>query len=409
MPVYEYVALDARGRKRAGIVDAESPTAARQKLREDGVFPTQVRESSQAAATSPSQRQSSFSGLFSRVGAKQLSIMTRQLSTLMGAGLPLVTALNILVPQTGHPKLQRVMAHVKDAIVEGNSLADALAMHPKVFPPLYLNMVRAGEASGAMELVLQRLADLAERQQQARSRVRKALVYPAFMTVFGAVILTVLLVFVVPSITTLFAQVNRVLPLPTRMLLGFSGFLRGWWWVMLLLLVAAVFFLLRMRRTDRGSLAMDRMMLAAPIWGGIALKLIVARFSRTLSSLLSNGVPMMASLEIVRAVAENRVVADALSTISAKVGEGSGLAKALAAENIFPEVAVQMIEVGEQSGEMENMLDKVADLYQGEAEEAIDSLTTLLEPFMILVMAAVVGFIVLAVLLPIAEMSSLAT
>lgn len=409
MPVYEYIALDTRGKRCSGIVDAESPTAARQKLREDGVYPTEVKESSQAASAARGERQSPFSGFFSRVGGKQLSITTRQLATLAGAGLPLVTALTILIPQTAHPKLKRVLAHVKDSIVEGNSLADSLAMHPKVFPPLYLNMVRAGEASGAMELVLTRLADLLERQRQSRARVQKAMVYPAFVMFFGSLILTVLLVWVVPSITSLFDQVNHALPVPTRILLSFSAFIRGYWWALVLAVAAAVFFLNRLRKTEKGKLSIDRFMLRVPIWGDILLKLIVARFSRTLGSLLANGVPMMSALEIVRAVTENQVASEALSTVASKVGEGMGLGKALTAEKVFPEVAVQMIEVGEQSGELEAMLEKVADLYQSEAEGSIDNLTTLLEPAMILLMAAVVGFIVLAVLLPIAEMSRLAT
>ena len=408
MPVFEYSALDAKGRKKSGIVDADSPVTARQKLREEGVFPVSVKETARTADGARTGSSAALSGLFSGVKPRFVSIMTRQLATLVGAGMPLVTALEILIPQTAHPRLQRVMAQVKDSIVEGSSLAQALGRHPKVFPPIYINMVRAGEASGALEIVLARLADLFERQENSRLRIKKAMVYPVVMMFLGSAVMVVLMVYIVPSITAIFEQVDRALPTPTRILLAVSSAIRSYWWLMAAAAAAAVAAVGRARGTEKGRLALDEAILKIPVAGGLVLKLAVARFSRTLGSLLANGVPMLSAMEIVKAVVENRVIQAVVSEAAVKIGEGRGLGESLGAAKVFPIVAVQMMGVGEQSGELEAMLENVADLYQGKAEAAIDSLTTLLEPIMILFMAVVVGFVVISILLPIFEMSQLA-
>lgn len=408
MPVFEYSALDGKGKKRVGIVDADSPVSARQKLRDGGLFPTAVKETAKAQDEGKSARSVSIPGLFGGVKTRSVSIMTRQLATLAGAGMPLVTALEILVPQTDNPRLKKVMAQVKDSIVEGNSLAQALSRHPKVFPPIYINMVRAGEASGALEIVLSRLADLFERQETSRLRIQKAMVYPVVMMFLGAAVMMVLMVYIVPSITAIFQEVDRALPTPTRILLGVSSAIRSFWWVIAAAIAGGVVMVNRARRTEKGRLYVDETILKIPILGGLVLKLATARFSRTLASLLANGVPMLSALEIVKAVVDNKVIQNVVATASEKVGEGRGLGESLQVSGIFPMVAVQMMGVGEQSGALEAMLEKVADLYQGEAEAAIDSMTTLLEPLMILCMAVVVGFVVISILLPIFEMSQLA-
>ncbi|MBI5844521.1 MAG: type II secretion system inner membrane protein GspF [Deltaproteobacteria bacterium] len=408
MPVFEYSALDGKGKKRTGIVDADSPFTARQKLRDDGLFPTGIKETAKTAEDGQSSKSIRIPGLFGGVKTRSVSIMTRQLATLAGAGMPLVTALEILVPQTDNPRLKKVMAQVKDCIVEGQSLAQALARHPKIFPSIYINMVRAGEASGALEIVLSRLADLFERQEASKLRVQKAMVYPVVMMFLGTAVMMVLMVYIVPSITAIFQEVDRALPTPTRILLGVSSAIRSFWWVMAAAIAAAAFMLNRARRTEKGRLYVDETILKIPILGGLVLKLAVARFSRTLGSLLANGVPMLAALEIVKAVVDNQVLRNMVAQASEKVGEGRGLGESLAAGGLFPVVAVQMMGVGEHSGALEAMLEKVADLYQGEAEAAIDSMTTLLEPVMILCMAVVVGFVVISILLPIFEMSQLA-
>jgi len=408
MPVFEYSALDGKGKKRTGIMDADSPFSARQKLREEGLFATSIKETSKTADEGRSAKSVSLPGFFGGVKTRSISIMTRQLATLAGAGMPLVTALEILVPQTDNPRLKKVMAQVKDSIVEGNSLAQALALHPKVFPPIYINMVRAGEASGALEIVLSRLADLFERQESSKQRIQKAMVYPVVMMFLGAAVMMVLMVYIVPSITAIFQEVDKALPTPTRILLGISSAIRSFWWVFAAAIAAGVIMFNRARKTETGRLFVDETVLKIPIMGGLVLKLAVAHFSRTLGSLLANGVPMLSALEIVKAVVDNQVLKNVVAGASEKVGEGRGLGESLQAAGVFPMVAVQMMGVGEQSGALEAMLEKVADLYQGEAEAAIDSMTTLLEPLMILCMAVVVGFVVISILLPIFEMSQLA-
>lgn len=408
MPVFEYNALDAKGKKKTGIVDADSPFAARQKLRDTGLFPTSVKETDKAQEEGKPSKSLSVPLGFGGVKTRSVAVMTRQLATLAGAGMPLVTALEILVPQTDNPRLKKVMAQVKDSIVEGLSLAQALGRHPKIFPPIYINMVRAGEASGALEIVLARLADLFERQEASKLRIQKAMVYPVVMMFLGAAVMMVLMVYIVPSITAIFQEVDRALPTPTRILLGVSSAIRSYWWVMAVLIAGGVIMVKRARESERGRLFVDETVLKIPIMGNLVLKLAVSRFARTLGSLLANGVPMLSALEIVKAVVDNQVLKNVVAQAAEKVGEGRGLGESLQQSGAFPVVAVQMMGVGEQSGELEAMLEKVADLYQGEAEAAIDSMTTLLEPLMILCMAVVVGFVVISILLPIFEMSQLA-
>jgi len=406
MPVYEYAALDAKGKSRSGIIDAESSFAARQKLRDTGMYPVDIRDAPQRSkAKEPGHF--SFARLFGRVRAKHVSIMTRQLSILVGAGLALVNALGALIPQTPDPALKRVLAQIKDAIVEGNSFGNALAMHPGVFPPLYVNMVRAGEASGAMEVVLERLADLSERQETLKRRIRSAMAYPVMMGVLGTVVLFVLITYIIPSITSVFEEMNQALPAITRMLIRSSEVARSYWWAFLLAFAAFFVLLVRLRGTPGGRSTTDRLVLGLPVAGPLVLKISVARFARTLGSLLQNGVSLIVSLDIVKNVVGNTVVAKVVEQASEEIGEGRALWEAVSKSELFPPICVQMIQVGEQSGELEAMLHKMADIYEQEAEASIMSMTSMLEPLMLVIMGAGVGIIVISILLPIFEMSQL--
>ncbi|MFH2097987.1 MAG: type II secretion system inner membrane protein GspF [Pseudomonadota bacterium] len=406
MPVYEYTALDSKGKKRSGIVDAESPFAARARLRDTGTFPVSLKEAPHAVE-GKSGKGFSVDEYFSRVRPSQVAVVTRQMSTLVGAGLPIVTALSILIPQMPNPRLKGVLAHVKDSIVEGQSFAQGLAAHPRVFSPLYVNMVRAGEASGAMEVVLEGLADLSEKTEANKSKVRQAMAYPMVMTVIGTLVLFILMVKIVPTITNLFEGVHQQLPAPTRLLLAISGVLKGYWWLLAIGVVLVVLGVQRFKRTPRGKLLWDRMILALPLFGPLALNMATGRFSRTLGALLKNGVPLLTALDITKNVLDNVVVRKVVEEASGEIGEGKSLAGALAPRNLFPPIAVQMIDVGEQSGQLEAMLLKVAELYEAEAEGTIQTMTTLLEPLLIVVMAVMVGFIVISILMPLFEMSQL--
>jgi len=406
MPVFEYTALDARGKTTSGIIDAEGSVAARQKLRSSGIFPVSIKETYEAA---PKKASKSFnlSGRFSRVKPVEVAMMTRQLATLIGAGFPLVSALDALVPQTKSHGFKKIITQIKDSIVEGNSFAQALSRYPATFSPLFINMVRAGETSGTLEIVLERLADITEKQQALMTRIQTALAYPMFMLVFGTIVLFILLIYIVPTFTSIFTDMHQALPTPTRLLIFLGNFFKSYWWIIFVILGMIWFLLNRAKKTEKGRLWFDKIMLALPVMGNAVKKLAVARFARTLGSLLENGVSMLVALDIVKNIAGNIIISEAIETGAIEVGKGQGLGAALSGRGIFPQLSIQMIQVGEQSGELEKMLTKIADVFENEVETSILRLTSYLEPVMILVMGMCVLFIVLSICLPIFEMNQL--
>jgi len=407
VPVFDYSALNSEGRKQKGIVEAGSVLMARQKLREAGVYPVDVKEA-QTGKKEAAAESGSWGGFFSRVSLKDVSIMTRQLSTLLGAGLPLIPSLNALIAQTGHAQLKTILAQIKDSVNEGNSLTASMIHFPNVFEPFYVNMARAGEASGTLNAILGRLADFYENQQALRTKVRSALAYPVLMFLIGSVVLLFLVSFVVPNITKIFQDMHQKLPAITVFLITISGFLKVYWWLVLLL-GAGAFMGSRyaIRKTAWGQYEWDRLKLKVPLLGSINQKIAVARFSRTLGTLLQSDVPLLTSLEIVRNIVNNRLIADEIHKTANEVEEGQSLSIPLARSGLFPPMAIEMISVGEQSGTLETMLFRIADAFEREVESNILMITSLLEPIMILTMGLLVGFIVVSVLLPIFEMNQL--
>jgi general secretion pathway protein F len=405
MPVYSYVGLSPEGKNVTGIIDADSPRAARLKLRKTGVFPTNVTETSVDARSPRASR--SISRLFERITPQELAVVTRQLSTLVSAGLPLVECLSALIDQVDTERMKRMLTQTRERVNEGSSLADALHEHPKLFSDLYVNMVRAGEASGALDVVLLRLADYTESTAELRSKLRSALTYPAIMFVFGGLLLFFLLSYVVPKITRLFLESKQVLPLPTRVLMAISGMLSTWWPLLLVLAIGATFGLRFYVRTPAGRERYDHWVLAAPIFGKLAKKIAVARFSRTLSTLLRSGIGLLPSLDIVKNIVDNKALYDATEAARDAIREGQSIAPPLRKSGIFPPLMIHMIAVGERSGQLEEMLYKTAETYEAEVDTTIATLTTLLQPIMTIFMGGVVLFIVLAILLPIFQMSQL--
>jgi len=406
MAVYEYTALDKGGKNLNGIIDADSAVAARQKLRSSGVYPVEVRETSAKPKDVPAGSVS-VSSVFKRVKPGELSATTRQLATLVGAGVTLVAALDALVSQMGNPLLKRTIAQVKESVNEGNSLAHSLDQHPKVFSPIYINMVRAGEASGSLDLVLERLAEFSENQQALRARFRAALAYPVFMFFIGTLILFFLITYVIPNITRVFEEMHQALPVSTLLLMGVSNFLKSFWWLVLLGFVGLILLLRQLKRTSKGRYVWDELKLRFPIIGSINTKMAMARFGRTLGSLLQNGVPVLTALQIVRNIVNNVHIADVIDHAEEEIQAGKSLARTLSQSHWFPPIPVQMIAVGEQSGELENMLNKIADMYEREVEAQAMALTSMLEPVMILLMGSAVAFIVISILLPIFEMNQM--
>ncbi|MBM4259662.1 MAG: type II secretion system protein GspF [Deltaproteobacteria bacterium] len=407
MPIYAYTGLTSQGRAVAGVIDADSPKTARISLRRTGIFPTAVREEQTATATTNSRASDSISHGFERVSAQDLALLTRQFATLTKAGLPLIECLGTLIEQVEQARLKRVLTHVRQQVREGRSLADALQAHPRVFSGIYVNMVRAGEESGTLDAVLARLADYSESQARLLRTVQSALTYPVIMIVVSLAILTFLLTYVVPQVTKIFTETGRPLPLATRILLGCSSFFAHYWWPLLLLLAIGTLIAVRFVRTPKGRERYDRLLLRLPWVGKLVQRLNVARFARTMSTLLASGVPILTALGIVTHLLSNSLLRRAVEAARASVQEGESLAAPLGRSGLFPALLTQMVAVGERSGELESMLARAADAYDEEVTVALSRVTSLLEPFTILLMGGIILFIVLAILLPIFDLNQL--
>ncbi|HUI28496.1 MAG TPA: type II secretion system inner membrane protein GspF [Candidatus Kryptonia bacterium] len=416
MPVYAYKGLTGDGKATSGVIDADSPKGARMKLRRTGVFPTDLAEdrTGRAAAAGETTTVAGFSlpqinvsQLFERVTPQDLALMTRQLSTLVGAGLPLVECLNALIEQLENAGLQRTLTKVREQVVEGRALADALHEHPRVFSDLFVNMVRAGEASGALDVVLLRLAEYTEKAAELRGKVRSAMTYPILMTVLGGSILLFLVSYVVPKVTKIFEDTKQALPIMTVILLAVSNFCAQYWWLIVGVAVALVIGVRVSIRTPAGRMRWDGYVLRFPYFGKLIKKIALARFSRTLSTLLTSGIPLLSSLDIVKNVVGNVVLSGAIENARNSIREGQSITPPLKKSGLFPPLVVHMIAVGEKSGELEQMLARAADTYDSEVEAAVAAITSILQPVMIVFMGAVVLFIVLAILLPIFELNDL--
>jgi general secretion pathway protein F len=406
MPVFEYVAIDRAGKSRKGIIDADSARAARQKLRSDGIYPTRLEEThADEISETPSRLQLKLP--LQRVRRAELVSTTRQLATLLSAGLPLVSALSGVLEQVKRPALRKVLSQVRERVKEGMSLANALMEHPAVFPPVYTAMINAGETSGTLELVVERLADFGEQQLALQRKIRSALAYPLLMLIVGVGVVVFLMAYVIPKVTQIFVDMKQELPLPTTVLIGVSELFQKYWPLALLAVIGCFFAGRYYVHTDAGRRRYDRILLKLPVVGVIVEKVAIARITRTLGTLLHNGVPLLSAMEIVRSLVDNVVLRQALEEARQEISEGASITTPLARGGVFPPSVIQMISVGEQSGNLEGMLFKVAETFDSEVEASVTTFTSLLGPFMILFLAFFVGFVVLAVLLPIFEMSNL--
>ncbi|MFT3914354.1 MAG: type II secretion system inner membrane protein GspF [Anaeromyxobacteraceae bacterium] len=406
MPVFQYRALDGAGKSVQGLREADSPRTLRAALRRDGVFLTEVLGEQQQQAQQ--RREVSVRRLIRRVGPRDLAIATRQLAVLTRAGVPLVDALTALVEQVEHERLKRTLGDVKQKVNEGASLADALAAHPKIFSTLYVNMIRAGETSGALEIVLVRLADFTESQAKLRSKIAGTMAYPAAMMVIGTIIMGVLFTVVVPKITRIFDSMNVVLPWYSRVLIAFSQFMASYWWAVFIAAGLGLYAFLRWKKTPEGIARWDRFVLRAPIFGSIVRQVALGRFARTLSTLLRSGVPLLTAMDIVKNVVGNSRLAEVVEQARDAIREGESIAAPLKRSGEFPPLVHHMVAIGERSGALEEMLGNVADAYEQQVDTTISALTSLLEPLLIVTMGAVVAFIVFSVLMPILQINSLA-
>jgi general secretion pathway protein F len=403
MPVFEYKGVTAQGKKVSGVQDGDSLKIVRGRLKKEGVIVLDIRE---GASLRTARRGTTSLTFARRVKLTDLANATRQLATLLSSGLPLMDSLAVLVEQEENAGLKAALSSVRDSVREGASLADALKENPKVFSQLYMNMVSAGEASGTLEITLDRLADFLDEQVRFRGRLSAALAYPAFMTVIGMAMLFFIFSFVMPRVVGMFEDMKQQLPLITLILLGTVRFLSSFWWAILLAIGGAAYYVRRYLRTQAGKENFDARILKLPVFGAMIRMIAVSRFTRTLGTLLQSGVPTLAALDIVKSVVGNTVLANAIHKARENVREGEPIADPLRRSGLFPPVVVQMVAVGEKSGELEKMLLKISDSFDRTVDTRITGLMALLEPVIILVMGLIIGFIVIAIMLPMLQMSS---
>lgn len=403
MPIYTYKGLNIEGRGLTGIIDADSPRSARQRLRSNGIYPTAVREH-QGADAHPGPS-ASLPGSRGLLGKQELALLTRHLATLLEAGLPLVEALTVLVEQSEGQASKRVLARIREQIREGKAFSTALESFPGDFAQVYVSMVRTGETAGTLETVLVRLAGYLDQQLELKNKITNAIIYPAIMLIVGVGVLCFLMIFVVPRITTVFNDVHQSLPWPTVMLIAISRFLGGYWIALLGLALIVGGGLGRVAASPVGRAHIDRLLLRLPFVGNVVRMVCISRLAGTLSAMLSNGVPVLDALDVARGVMNNQVLEQAVLRAQNNIREGESVADPLKRSGVFPPLATHMIAVGERSGTLEEMLEKVSQLYDSEVNRIITRLTSLMEPIMVLVMGVIVFFIVLAILLPIFQMN----
>ncbi len=407
MAVYEYKAINRKGRETGGIIEAESRISAGQALKRMNLYPVTIKETTRETLQDKPSDQVSVVSLLERVTRRDISLFTTQFAALVEAGMPVVEAFDITIRQTEKKSVRKMLSVIKEEVNQGVSLADSFQMFPRHFSPLYINMVRAGEASGSLEIVLKRLSDFLESQTEMRSKISATLAYPILMSIVGIAVVFFLVTFVVPTVTSIFDDMNQALPLPTVILLGVSGFLKAAWPYLAILFVILYIGFGRFKRTERGRALVDRMKLKAPVFAPHYRRIIMTRFTRTLSTLLANGVPIVASFDIVKNIVGNTLVSAGIEKARDDIKEGREISTPLAETGLFPPVVVNMIAVGEKSGQLEEMLIRVSRIMEAELDSSLKRFMSLLEPTMIVVMGAVVAFIVVSILLPIFEMNQL--
>ncbi|MEC9407964.1 MAG: type II secretion system inner membrane protein GspF [Abyssibacter sp.] len=400
MAAFEYKAIDRRGRQQKGLMEADTARQVRQQLRDNGLMPTDVREVAEASGSQGLRSARGFS-------SSELALFTRQLATLLRSGLPLEEALSAVAEQTESKKVKRTTLGVRASVLEGHTLAHALAAFPGAFSTLYLATVEAGEHSGHLDLILERLADYVESRQQMQQKIVLASFYPAILSLVAVLVVVLLLTFVVPQVVDVFSSIDQELPALTRGMIATSDFLRAQWWLLLGGIAAIALGWSLLKRRESFRFRVDAARLRLPLIGRLARGLNTARFTRTLSILTGSGVPMLDALKICEQVVSNLPMREAITHATRRVREGESISKSLAASGLFPPIAVHLIASGEQSGKLDEMLDRAAVHQEREVETLVAGLMGVFEPLLILTMGGFVLMIVLAILLPIFELNSL--
>jgi general secretion pathway protein F len=418
MPVFEFKGLNEAGKPVGGLKEADSPKTLRVVLRKEGIYLTGVlgqkelprggkgAGAAQAAPAAGSKDIDLRKLTRGRVNTDDIAILTRQLATLLGAGVTLVESLSALVDQSEKERLKRILSDVKQRVNEGSSLADALQTHQKIFGALYVNMIRAGEASGALEAVLLRLAEFTEGQARLQQKVLSTLLYPAIMLLIGGGILIFLMAVVIPQVTKIFESMKATLPYSTRFLIFTSNMIRDWWFILFPAFFGFIAWFIWWAQSPKGKPVFDKHILRAPIVGNLLRLIVVARFTRTLSTLLKSGVPLLTAMDIVKNVVTNTVLSDVVEKVRDSVREGESISAPIKRSGEFPPLVYHMIAVGERSGQLEDMLNSVADTYESQVNVRVGALTALMEPLLIVGMGLTIGFVAVSILTPIMQINS---
>jgi type IV pilus assembly protein PilC len=398
MPAYVWKGVNRKGQKKKGEMDAENENFVRLTLRRQGIEPSLIK-------LKPKDVFESVKLFQPRVTEKDIVVMTRQFATMIDAGLPLVQCLDILYSQQDNRTFKRILKQIKDDVEEGSTFADALKKHPDVFDELFVNLVAAGEIGGILDVILNRLANYIEKAAKLKKKVKGAMVYPLVVMIIAVCVVAVILIFVIPVFQQMFADFGRALPAPTQFVVNLSNFVKSYIIYIIVFVALCIFAFRRFYRTERGRTVVDDLILKAPVFGVLIRKVAVAKFTRTLGTMISSGVPILDSLDIVAATAGNKTIETALRETRISISEGRTIAEPLADSDVFPTMVVQMISVGEATGALDTMLTKIADFYDDEVDAAVEALTAMLEPFMMVFLGGTIGGLVVSMYLPIFQMA----
>lgn len=402
MPLFEYKGITPGGKTVRATIDADNARNARAKLKKEGIYVVELRD--KAKAKQAAKKKVAASG---RVSVQDRASMTRQLATLLRANIPLVESLAAVADQVENQTLKEAIADIKNMVNEGVAFHKGLQKYPKIFNKVYVTMCEAGEASGTLDMILLRLAEFTEAENELNAKVKSAMLYPIIMVIFVNIMLAVMFIFVIPKMQAVFESAELELPWYTQLVIGISGFMVNYWWAILIGLAGSVLLFRNWKNSESGSKTWDKIVLKSPIVGKLARMIAVSRFTRTLATLLNGGVPMLQAMDIVKNVVGNSVLAAAIEEARNNISEGESIAGPLKKSGEFPPIVTHMINIGEKTGELENMLTQVSDSYDFQVKTQISGLTALLEPVMIIMMGGVIGVIVFSIMVPMFEMANL--
>ncbi|MEJ5360652.1 MAG: type II secretion system F family protein [Spirochaetota bacterium] len=411
--IFEYIALTSKGESVADIIDAPSEVIARQRLRANGLYIVKISKQDSEIAATPEISTNIFNTIIDRISyyislqlsAKEISTFSRQLSTMLKAGMPLLTSISTIIDQIENPIFKRAIIDIKTKVEEGSSLSNALERHHYIFNEMYINMIRVGESLGSLDNALERLADLEEKKNLLKSKVQSALWYPAFMIMFAIAVVTFLMVSIIPSLGRMFAELGKDLPIPTKIVMGISNFITSFWYVIVIIIILGIYYFNRYKKTEEGRRKLDELKLKLPVVSSLYKKILIHRFTYNLGILLSNRVDVIKSFEIVQRLMRNVLIEENIKKAAKMVQEGSSISNALSKEKFLPQYIIGMIAAGESSDTLDEMLLNIGKIYENEIELSINSMTSLIEPIIIVCMGFVIGLIVISVLLPIFEMN----